>query len=105
MEERVKVFDNFDDLKESIRKHNKEAESDVTIIPANSPLELKIGFACIETEQAWQIKIKDMMKWAAEVNENFSISGTDDSISPIIRTELITKALKNITLEEPKISH
>ena len=56
------LYDNFYLLRESIKQHNISMDkvsisNPTTVISADEPHRLVVGFACVETERKWGIKI------------------------------------------------
>jgi len=52
----------LDTLVDDIKAHVKSLDRETTILPADNPMFLMLGWACIESEKYWSIKIKDMKR-------------------------------------------
>jgi len=71
----------FDTLVDDIRAHVKSLDKETTILPADDPMHLMLGWVCTETEECWTIKLAAMKK---------SIDAYDDEKRDIMRRAMGT---------------
>ena len=57
------LYESFDELCENVKQHNIAINGPVTIISADDLMRLTLGWACVETEKVWKIKIGTLREW------------------------------------------
>jgi hypothetical protein len=84
------LYESFDDLCENIKQHNISTDGPVTIISADDPMHLTLGWACVETEKVWKIKIGTLKRWF----ESQKVVNSDCDIAHSNRVAFVRKAIQ-----------
>jgi hypothetical protein len=86
-------FESFDELMEDIAKHNRNIDGPVTFISTDFPLQIAVGWTCVESGRVWQIRISTLKEWAKANIEDF---GTPDKLTNSTRAELLLRCQSSL---------